>query len=376
MTGSLHVRRGVYHAVLNQYDKDGNRKRKWVNTKLVPNGRNKKQAEKILRELIVAEENKIVSFSDNSLFADYILEWLEGHKNKVELSTWEAYEYLIRKYIVPYFKKRKIKLQDLNQRDIKKYYQYLSKEGLSASSIRHHHANIRKSLKDAMIDELISRNVADLVQLPKKVKYVAKYYKMKQILKLIKAAKDDPLETAIILASNCGLRRSEVAGLKWDAIDMENKTITIRRTVVEMKTLVEKERTKTQSSYRTMPLTKMVYENLKALRRKQKENKLFFGSAYNDNDYVCKWEDGRPLRPNYYSQHLKFVIKRAGLPDIRFHDLRHSCARMLRKMGFRMEEIQAWLGHSEISTTANIYAPEEYEEKENMAKAMSEKMVI
>ena len=374
MTGSLQVRRGTYHVVLNTYDKNGERKPKWVNTKLRADGGNKRKAEKFLRDLLTAEENKIVDFSTDLLFADYIVEWLDGYKDKVELITWEGYEKVVKNYIFPYFKERKIKLQDLTHLDIKAYYKSLTDRGLSASTIKHHHANIRKSLKDAMIDQLISRNVADLAELPKVNQYVASYYNAEQIAQLIEAAQGSKLETAILLASYYGLRRSEVAGLKWQNVDMANKTITIKTTMVKQKTLIVKDRTKNKKSHRTMPLVDVVYHHLRALQKSQMRDKMFFGNAYNDNDFVCKTEDGNPINLDYYTVYVKKIMKKAGLPLIRFHDLRHSCATMLLNMGFDMKMIQEWLGHSDIGTTSKIYAHMEYKLKETAANAISERL--
>ncbi|OQB13743.1 MAG: putative prophage phiRv2 integrase [Firmicutes bacterium ADurb.Bin193] len=373
-SGSLQVKNGKYYAVLNLKDNAGKRKQKWVDTGIESNGNNKRLANKALRDILQEYDDKKVVADKPIFFSDYILAWLEGMKFNIEPNTWESYQYTIDKHIIPYFKKQKVLLQDLEPIHIQKYYTLKLKEGLSPNTIKHHHANIRKSLQDALLQNIIPYNVADRVKLPKINKFNAKFYTANQINTLLEKSKGSIIEPAIFLTAYYGLRRSEILGLKWSAIDFQNKSITISTTVTAMKTILEKERTKNLSSNRTLPLIPEVECYLKKLKAKQSELMLLQGTSYVRNDFVCKWDNGKPLKPDYISRIFKKVLEDNNLPIIRFHDLRHSCASMLSSIGYDIKKIQEWLGHSDITTTANLYTHIEYKAKvtmgEDIAKAI------
>ena len=356
--GSIQAKTGrpYWYAVLELPDKNGERNQKCISTKIPIAGNDKRKAEAALKEIIAEWEEKIVDYVDNRLFADYIAEWVERYKNKVQQSTWESYKKAVDNNIFPYFKKRKIKLQDLTQHDLNAYYDSLIKKGNSANTVKHFHANIHKCLKDAMKADLIPRNVAELVDLPKVEKYRAQHYNEKQLRTLLKAVKGHNVETAVLLACHYGLRRSEIAGLLWRNVDFDSKTITIATTRTRQTTIIQKERTKTDSSYRELPMTDEVFYHLKALKSKQARDKLFLGNGYTDNDFVCKWDNGEPFGLNYYTEKFQELAESTGLSRIRFHDLRHSFASVLCNNGVELFEAKNILGHSNISTTADIYS--------------------
>ena len=173
------------------------------------------------------------------------------------------------------------------------------------------------------------------------------------------------------------MRRSEVVGLKWDAIDFERNTIEIRHTVTCVKLdgkkqLIESDTTKTKSSKRTLPLVPLFREKLLALQQEQEENRRLCGRCYNKQylEYICVDAMGNLLMPDYVSDSFKLILHNFGLRPIRFHDLRHSCASLLLANGVPMKQIQEWLGHSDFSTTANIYSHLDYSSKISSAEAM------
>jgi len=179
--------------------------------------------------------------------------------------------------------------------------------------------------------DIIPNNPADKVQRPKKEQYIGSFYNENELNELFEKSKDDPLNLMIRVASYYGLRRSEVLGLKWDAFDFDTKTITIKHTVTIGKIdgkrqIYSKDRTKNKSSYRTLPLIDDIAERLLEFKEQQEYFKKAFGKSYykKDKDYVFVKHDGKLTRPDYVSEHLK--------------------------------AIQEWLGHSNFSTTANIYA--------------------
>ena len=198
-----------------------------------------------------------------------------------------------------------------------------------------------------------------------------------QLEEMFKIFKGDPAEFGVIAASFYGLRRSEVLGLRWDAIDFEEKTITIRHTVNETRidgkyTLVLADTTKTKSSYRTLPLVAPFEAILKRMKAEQEENRKLCGNCYCQDylGYIYVNELGELIKPGYLSSHVPAVLKEHNMPPIRFHDLRHSCASLLFSQGVSLKEIQAWLGHSTIGTTANIYTHLDENNKLSSANAI------
>ncbi|MDR0935829.1 MAG: site-specific integrase, partial [Oscillospiraceae bacterium] len=165
--------------------------------------------------------------------------------------------------------------------------------------------------------------------------------------------------------------RSEVLGLKWDSIDFPRNIVTIKHTVVQQQTIELKDTTKSTSSYRSFPLTNDVREMLLALKATEKENRRLFGKEYHENDYIFKRDDGTLFRPDFVTGKFGDLLKKYDLPHIRFHDLRHSCASLLISLGFSLKDIQEWLGHADITTTANIYAHLDAKRKQGMANSLT-----
>lgn len=181
---------------------------------------------------------------------------------------------------------------------------------------------------------------------------------------LFEVAKGSIIELHILLASYYGLRRSEVSGLKWSAIDFVNHTITVANTVTHCSLggeykLVKKKRTKNTTSYRTFPLNDKIEQLLLDEKRKQEQNKKSFGNAYkNKEDYVLVDTEGNLILPDRVTKTFRKLMKvnKDKLRKIRFHDLRHSTASLLLSEGCNMKEIQDYLGHSSWNCTANIYS--------------------
>lgn len=313
------------------------------------------------------------------LFTDFILEWLEMMRNSVEMTTYSAYANTIKGSIIPYFKDKNFTLQDLEKhpKHIQDYYQFELNAGKTANTVIHRHANIRKCLQYAFQIGLIKSNPADRIERPRKAKYVATIYDQQELDTLFKTVEGDPIELGVILAAFYGLRRSEVVGLKWDAIDFEKKTISIRHTVTQVnidgKSLtIQKDRTKTKSSCRTLPLVAPFEALLHRLKAEQQINQKVCGAAYCKDylDYIYVNSIGELVKPNFLTQHFEIVLKNNGLKKIRFHDLRHSCASLLYANGVSLKEIQEWLGHSDIGTTSNIYTHLDYSSKVSSANAI------
>ena len=313
------------------------------------------------------------------LFADFIREWLGMMRSKVGETTYAAYAINVEKSIIPFFKARNCTVQDLERHPkiIQDYYQSLLEAGLSPTTVIRRHANVRKCLQYAFQLGIIKSNPADRVEKPRKAQYKATIYNQEELDVLFKAARGDPLELPIILGAFYGLRRSEVLGLKWDAIDFEKKTISIRHTVTEMcvdgkSTLFQRDTTKTKSSCRSLPLVAPFERLLRELKKQQEINRQVCGGCYCTDylDYVNVNSIGELMKPNFITQHFEILLAKNNLKKIRFHDLRHSCASLLYANGVSLKEIQEWLGHSDIGTTSNIYTHLDFSSKVSSANAI------
>lgn len=380
VAGHLREQNGYYQMILSFKDSTGKRKTKSISTGLPVKG-NKRKAEKMLDEARKSYEGDLLKAekpTESILFTDFMREWLGMIKSSVEMSTYGSYSFIVEKRIIPYFEDKNILLTELTPTDIQRYYTHcLLAEHVSANTVIHRHANIHKALKYAFKVGLIPYNPADRVERPRKNSFSSGVYGDKELEDLFAAAKGTKLELAIILGAFYGLRRSEIVGLKWDAIDFEKKRFSIQYTVTETniggkQTIVEKERTKTKSSRRTLPIVEPFERLLIELRASQDRNRKVCGKSYCTDylDFVYVDELGRRIKPGYITMAFPKLLAKSGLKRIRFHDLRHSCASLLYAHGVSLKDIQEWLGHSTISTTANIYTHLDYSSKEASANAI------
>lgn len=267
-------------------------------------------------------------------------------------------------------------LRELKATDIQAFYMEQLKR-VKANSVIHYHANIHKALKYAVKIEMIDTNPADRIERPKKDRFVGSFYDSKEVQELFEAAKGTKLEIPIFLGAFYGLRRSEALGLKWSAIDFDNDTITIQHTVTMCNldgkhVQIAQDTTKTKSSMRTLPLVPVFKAKLEKLREDQKEYMRVCGKCYDKRylDYICVDEMGTLISPHYLTSAFPKLLEKNRLRKIRYHDLRHSCASLLLANGVPMKQIQEWLGHSDFSTTANVYAHLDYNSKLSSADAM------
>ena len=257
VAGHLQEKNDFYYIVLSYKDADGKRKTKWEATGLSVK-RNKKKAEALLlerrRNFMVPTAPAEIRLDDDILFSDFMLKWLEVTKSSVQITTYASYQGMVERIIAPYFRKRGIKLVDLKATDLQDFYTK-QLERVKANSVIHYHANIHKALKYAVKIDLIPTNPADKVERPKKNAFKGSYYSAEEIHALTEVAEGTKLEIPVLLASFYGLRRSEVLGLKWDAIDFEENTLEIKHIVTQAsidgkKVLVQADRAKTKSSLR------------------------------------------------------------------------------------------------------------------------------
>lgn len=290
------------------------------------------------------------------LLSEYLSEWLVGKSLTLERSTYEAYTVYINKHMIPYFAAENKVLETLKAKDVLLYCQHLQKHGrvdgkggLGKASVKKHLCVIKQALNDAVVLEYIPHNPASAVKLPR-VSSVAKnvrFLTLTEAQEVINALEGHNLKPVVVLALYYGLRRSEVLGLKWSAVDFDRNTLTINHTVVKNLTTVGKDHTKTETSNRTFQLLPECKEMLSAMKASR--------NVQNEHEYIFTWEDGRLFRPDYVTRGFQRALRAHGLPSMRFHDLRHSTASILFDKGWQLEDVKNWLGHADIETTSNIY---------------------
>lgn len=378
VTGSIYERKGIYYAIVSYYV-DGRRKQKSVSTGLPVKG-NKRRALEFLENLKRTYETKeSMENMDGSrlLMTDYMDEWLKIVNPLVERATYKSYDNMVSARIRPHFEKLNLLLTEVEPKHIKMLYDEILEQGYTTNTVIHYHAVLHQALAYAVKNDYILSNPADRVKRPQKNKHISSFYTKEEILTLLDIAKDDPIYIPIVLSSYYGFRRSETLGMRWSAIDFENKTITVNHKVTELtengKTIVYAEdKLKTKSSYRTLPLIPVVEEKLLEHKAKLERNQKLFGNSYCKEymDYVCVDEMGKLFRPNFVSDHFGWLLKKYGLKKLTFKELRHSCASMLVAEGIPMKSIQEWLGHSNFSTTADIYSHIDYHAKQQSAAAI------
>ena len=364
-TGSLTIKRGRYWAVISTYAENGTkreRRQKWIDLGIPEKG-GKKAAKQKLNEVLLSFEDE--QNSKRITLLDIVSEYVQDAKDRVAPTTYNTYRYILEGHIEPFFSKLpKQDLSNLTARDITNYYNSLRKKGLSESTVAKHHQVLAAAFNQAMREEKISTNIMTGVKHPTEDYYEVNFYDIDQLGILLKAAKDSSIYTEILLAVFLGLRRGEILGLKWDSVDLERKTVKIHMNVTPARddtgkeTIFIREKMKTRKSVRNLILPDSLAQYLRILKEEQKRRKQKMGNYYSSDfdGFVCVDQLGVLHRPNYVTQSFKKVLRSNNLPDIRFHDLRHSCATMLLSLGFNMKAVQEQLGHTQYATTANTYA--------------------
>ena len=320
-----------------------------------------------MREIVSEWEQSVssVQSSDNPIFRDLINLWLENKQLSIRPNTFASYKEIANKHIIPSL--GEIGICDLTRQMLQSYFEMLLQTGQSVSSMKKHRVIIRGVLKDAILDDLISVNVADNISLPKGQKFEGKALSESQIAVLLDKLPEqpEPIRAAVTLALIYGLRRSEICGLRWEDVDFENRQIHIRNTITVYGTsYFEKEKTKTKASRRDLFFVPGTEIYLSELQQHQKQSGAYTGK-------VCALPNGRYLRPEYVTWTSIRFMKSIGIDGIRLHDLRHTAATILAKR-VPVKQVQAFLGHEDIQTTLNIYTHILGEDRIATANAMGD----
>lgn len=303
---------------------------------------------------------------ENTEFTLFIQRWIRGLKNthSLEENTIQGYESKIRTYIIPYFQDKGLCVQTIATADIEAFYNFLyTEKGLSANTINKTHYCINDAFNEACRQGIMERNPAQYARRPKTQRYIADTLSLQEWKQLRNIFKGDVIEAPVMLSAYLGLSRSEVLGLRWRFVDLDNNILTIRRKVVSIKgnTTLEKEMVKRQSRFRKICIPDELNAFLKEWKLKQEECRTIYGDDYFDmingekNDFICTWNNGRLIKPDYVTDHFREIMTKSDIKAVRFHDLRHTIATLLNENGASLQDIKELLGHSTISTTSNIY---------------------
>ncbi len=363
---SLQVDRGRWYVQCRIYDTDTDECFQRKRSTGLKADRNKRKAEAMIPDVIsqiMVEFNK-PSIKAEPTVGEYINIWLDKRRKSTRESTMYSYQLYADKYFLPTL--GNVPIRKLTYRSVQSFYDKLATEHKS-NSLRKYNCVLKGALDEAVRDEIIKANPADRVEFPKQDKFEGSAYTAEQMFALLRAVQGvgEPLQACVVLAGCYGLRREEALGLRWKDIDFENGCLHICNTVTKAgNKVVEAERTKTKKSQRDIPLVDSTIDYLKFLKEEQISNGLKL-------DRVVRKPDGTYPTPDYITHAFTKLLKKAGLPHIRFHDLRHTAATLLSASGVKPKQISEFLGHESVLTTLDIYADVYDTEKAETSDAMS-----
>lgn len=295
--------------------------------------------------------------------AEYLTEWFESvHRPMLKPSTARGYEVNIRLHIIPSI--GHLRLDMLSRSDVRKMCNDMQTKGLKPNTIKYALRVLSACMSDAVLNDHISKTPCMKIPI-KSTKYHATVLDKAQMSILLNGAKDTPIYLELLLAATLGLRRGELLGLKFSDFDFAKGTVHIQRQITETRAKSEPRKDtplwgestlKTESSNRVLPVAGHVMEAVRSRQREAKANRLRYGAQYHHQDYICCDERGEFLKPTTLDKRYKKLLSSLGLPPIRLHDLRHSCATLMVEEHVTLKAVSHLLGHSNISTTADIYA--------------------
>ena len=382
---SVQSKKGRLYAVM-QVKKDGTTKPVWRALGL-SEGANKTKVNKAFREVVAQYEQEFWEEQERGgrppadiPVYDYLVSYLKRVEPELQKNTIVSYRSMTNGKIRRYFQRRpQLTVGNLKPQDIQDFYQSLFADGVVANTVIHYHALLRRAFQQAFKEERIDANPFDRVGRPKKNKFHGENYTQEELLTLLHLARGDVIYPAILLAGAMGLRRSEALGVRRSRIDWEKRTVLLDTKIVEYRENGKKkvepvEEMKNKSSRRTLPLPDPVVEMLQVQKEHREVYRKMFQGSYNAQylDYVCVNQLGELLRPSYVTDHFRELLEKYGLRHIRFHDLRHTFASLLINQDVPLINVSNFLGHSDLSTTANIYAHLDKASKQASAAVISD----
>jgi integrase len=322
-------------------------KRRYVSAK------RKGDAEKALRQAMTDADRGFVFDGGTLTLENYLTRWLtDSVKDTVRRSTFVQYKSVVNRHLIPAL--GRLKLKALTPAHARSLYREKLDCELSPRTVQYIHVTLHKALKQAVMDGLIPRNIADAVKAPQAHKKEVTPLTSAEVKVLLSAASGDRLETLYITAIHTGLRRSELLGLKWTDIDLDARTLSVQRSLDRDGTFNPPKRNK---SRRSVKLTAQAAEALKGHRARQNEERLQLGSLWEDWGLVFPNRSGKPMNADYlYHRGFKPLLERAELSGFTFHSLRHTCATLLLSKNVNPKIVSEMLGHATISQTMDTYS--------------------
>lgn len=324
---------------------------------------------------------------NKSTLQDWLIFWINEYvENRVKLSTKVSYDLFINKHINPVI--GYIPLSGLRGDIIQKFYndklrngRLDHKGGLNPKTIKNMHNMLHEALEQALKNELIIKNPCKTVTLPKVIKKEMRVLSADEQQKLITIARTERLGVGIILTLFTGLRLGELLGLQWSDIDIKNGILLVRRTLNRLKTFDDNSdkktsivigETKTLKSKRQIPLHEIMVEELKKFKILQRQEKLLAGELYENNDFIIANELGKCIEPRTYQDLFYKLIKKAEIAPANFHCLRHTFATRALERDVAAKTVSELLGHSNISTTLDLYSHVSHELKKSSIDKMAD----
>jgi integrase len=321
-------------------------------------GRKYKDVQKKLAEAMGDAARGIVVDDKNLTVSEYLDRFLEDvQRGSVRESTYSRDRYLVTNHVKPAL--GRVKLKNLSAMHLQRLYREKLDAGLSASTIQKVHHVVHKALSQAVSWDLIARSPADAVKAPTPTTEEMRSLSAEEMRRLLEAAGGDRLEALYVLAVTTGMRRGELLGLKWTDVDLEGARVSVRRTLIRTgggKGIALGD-PKTKRSRRTVRLTQRAVEALRSHLERQLVEIETLGDLYGDQGLVFTTEAGTPINPsNLRQRSFAPLLERAGLPHVRFHDLRHTCATLLLGRGVHPKFVQELLGHASVAITLDTYS--------------------
>lgn len=318
-------------------------------------GVTREEAAKKLRKGQNTTDDNLPFTPENLTVSAHLTMWLAEKKKTLRPESWRRYDDLSRLYIVPEI--GHVRLAKLAVTHVQGLHNALAQR-VSGTTCQHAHGVLHAALQDALRWGVVSRNVASLVTAPRRSTGEMRFLGPEDARDLLVAAKGDPLEALYALALTTGLREGELQALRWSNVDLDRRQVRVIATLTAVKdgSPVFGE-PKTQHSKRTVYLSEVAVEALEAHCAQQDFQRCRVGSAWEDFGLVFTRELGQPLTRGYIrNRSFKKLLTKAALPDMRFHDLRHSAASLLLAEGTPVRLVSEMLGHSDVKTTLSIYA--------------------